>query len=676
MRNILANWRRLTTALLRLLQKFKGSSGRPDGESSRFLEDNLPPFKAYVRRYLDGYSSRRKFVAQLTGLGLGLSGASRLSFALAEPKPLEDVDTDPGPAGATELMSGRGGDIFVGQLRRCGVRFIFNNPSTGTSPIFDALMDYDDMHVITCPHEGPLTAMANGYGKASRTVPFMSVARLGFPNTLVNMFNAFRDRTPMIVGTDQVPETHRGGFAQQEVDDLLKVAEPYSRWRWETRRADSIATDIRRAFKFALTPPYGPVFLSVPTDHLSEHTNAELIDLSRFTLTNEIRADKALVEEAARMLLRAEHPILHVGDDIYRTNGEQAAVELAETASLAVVDSHTSWRWTSNFPTDHPLYLGYYHRSRFGEMRHPPEADLVINLGGALPVPGALPRGAELIDVRSDIESIGRVYPGKLQIPGNVRLFAEELTKEIRRISPPATLRTWREGRGRATAGISRKLSESLELVAKEHWNDAPLSVERVGKQLSDSLDRDAVIVAELDGARPAARYFTFGQDRMTYFSSSGTALGWAVGAAAGVKLAMPTRQVVAMTGDGAFLFGGDQALWSMRRYRIPVIVVVFNNQSYDNERRRIWGRPGSRQAAEGKDMTCYLGDPDVDYGMLARAYDIEAAKVTEGEQLGPAIARAVEATREGRPFLLDVHVARRGFGKSESWYPQYFVAG
>lgn len=619
-------------------------------------------FEASAKGYLSGSLNRRSFVANIVAAGVSTGSALRLSEALAEPSETADAVQGSRP----EIIDGRGGDLFAEQLRRCGVEYIFNNPATGTAPIFDAVLTSGGPHVVGCPHEGPLMAMADGYAKASGRVPYVSVARLGVPNTLANMFNAMRDRTPLIMGADQVPESVRGGFAFQEVEDLIAASEPYSRWRWETRRTDSIPADLRRAYKFALTPPYGPVFLSVPEDLLFERGRAEVADISGFTLIREIRADEALVDEIAERLLRAESPLLYVGDDVYRTGGEKEVVALAELASLPTVESHRLWHWASNFPTEHPLYLGEYKP----RMRYPEAVDLVLNIGGALPVPGGLPAGAELIEIRGDIESMGRVYPGAFHIPANAGLFATDLLEAVRRKASASTLRGWREGRGKATRDVSAKLRRAREMAARGLWSDSPIAVERIGKELSEALDPDAAVVAELDGGRPIVGYLPFAQDGRRFFGTTGTALGWAVGASAGVKLALPERQVVAVMGDGAFLFSGDQALWTMRRYGLAVTVIVLNNQSYDNERRRIWGHEGSVQAAEGKDMTCYLGDPAIDFTHLARAYGIEGSKVESSDDFRPALARAFAANRRGDPYLVDLHVGRRGLGRDVTWYP------
>lgn len=628
--------------------------------------ERLPPsLKDTVGAYLRGYLSRRSFLAGVSALGLGSSETLRIASALAEP-----AESASQGDGKSDLVRGRGGEIYVEQLKRCGIEFVFTNPSTSSAPIFDALLQREDMHVVLCPHEGPLMAMASGYARASGKPAFVSVSRLGFPNTTMNMFNAFKDRMPVIVGVDQVSERVRGSGSRQEVDDLLQASEPYTRWRWETRRAQSLASDIRRCFKFAMTPPSGPVFLSVPNNHLFETTEATVTDIANFTLSEDIRAEQHVIDEVAELLITARNPLLHVGDEVYSTDGEDEIVVLAELLSIPVVQPDTLLHWANNFPTDHPLYIGNYQKN----MRYPGTVDVILNLGGRFAARDVLPDGAALISVSQDLDALGRVHAGRLNIPANVKLFARDLAETIKARAGRGRIRNWAATRGRKTAEVTSRLRESLRLAAEQQWDARPVALERVGLQLAELADEDAILVHELDGGRPITRYFTYAKRKMGCFTTTGTGLGWAFAAAAGVKLASPERQVIAVSGDGAFMFEGPQALWSMKRYDIPVLAVVLNNRSYDGERRRIWGGD-TRQGAVERDMTCYLGDPDTDFTHFAKAYGIEAFRVDDPEDLEGGIRRGIQVTQNGSPFLLDIRIARRGLGAESAWYPRYSLA-
>src|SRR5205085_5050850 len=124
------------------------------------------------------------------------------------------------------------------------------------------------------------------------------------------------------------------------------------------------------------------------------------------------------------------------------------------------------------------------------------------------------------------------------------------------------------------------------------------------------------------------------------------SSLGWGVPAAIGVKIAQPDRQVICMQGDGGFLFGGQpMALWTMSRYEIPVITVIYNNRSYNETRERAFAE-GGRQAQTERDMLSYLGDPDVDFVKLAAGFGVAGEQVVTPAQIKPAMQRAARAAR------------------------------
>ena len=106
-------------------------------------------------------------------------------------------------------------------------------------------------------------------------------------------------------------------------------------------------------------------------------------------------------------------------------------------------------------------------------------------------------------------------------------------------------------------------------------------------------------------------------------------------------------------------MFAQAESLWTMARYEVPVIVVIFNNRSYNGPRNKIL-KAGERRAQVGKDMICYLGDPDVDFAKMAAGFGVKGEVIVAPEQVGPAIRRAIESTREGKPYLIDAVVAER----------------
>jgi thiamine pyrophosphate-dependent acetolactate synthase large subunit-like protein len=276
--------------------------------------------------------------------------------------------------------------------------------------------------------------------------------------------------------------------------------------------------------------------------------------------------------------------------------------------------------------------------------------------------------------VRMDPTNLARTAPTDVAIFGDLKFATADLIAALKSMATADWLRQVSQERTGKTHEYTATMRKFRESLGRETWNHSPVSYERLGMELETALDKDTCVIAESDSGRKMEDFMSFGGSDKQYFTTTGAALGWGLPAAFGVKLAHPDLPVVSVVGDGAFLFAGPQPLWSYARYKAPVTIIVCNNRSYNNERNRIWNI-GGRQFQTGRDMTCYLGDPDIDYAKLASAFGVEGEIVAEPAQLQPALARAKRATADGRPYLLDVHIERNGIGATSTWHPEYSVA-
>jgi thiamine pyrophosphate-dependent acetolactate synthase large subunit-like protein len=154
---------------------------------------------------------------------------------------------------------------------------------------------------------------------------------------------------------------------------------------------------------------------------------------------------------------------------------------------------------------------------------------------------------------------------------------------------------------------------------------------------------------------------------------TSGGCLGWGVPNAIGAKIADPKRQVVALVGDGSFLFDA-QALWTAARYEVPVAVVIWNNSAYQANRRYLH-QYGGRATATGKYIGCSPTPPEIDYIAICKGFGVEAERVNTPATLGQALDRALRATSDGRPYVLDVRIRRRLGGAESTWFDFFSVA-
>lgn len=620
-----------------------------------------------IKQYIDKGISRRDLTRGLTAAGLSAAAAKAMAQSLAPPAAAQTAPAQP----KISEMRGTGGALFVQQLKAAGVEYIFFNPSTADSPVFDALVNESSIQLIKGVQEGAVVAMADGYARASGKLGVVIVANVGLPNAATQMVNSFKDQTPILVVAASVAQENLGREALQEYENIERVTQPMTKWHWVASATSGIAETTRRAVKFATTQPSGPVYLSIPENLLRTEATAQIFDKSLFEVSMRMRPDKADIDAAAKMIIEAKNPLMSIGDEIYQCGAEKEVLELAELLGLPTAGQGGTGAlgfWTKPFPSRHPLYLGPLLR----EMRFPGAVDVHLNIGskyGEQFMPGA-----KQISIRRDPTSLARVAPVDLGMIADIRLATADLIESVKSQATAARLKQIAGERLARTSEYTAKLGRLLDRVIKETPYDGDITMERLGIELEASLERDTIYVNDVDSGKRMDIFMRWGPDDKQYIGTGPNVLGWGMAAALGVKLAKPDRPVLSVVGDGSFLFSGPQPLWSISRYQAPLTVIVLNNRSYNNERNRIW-MSGGTQFQSGRDMTCYLGSPDVDYAKTSQAFGVDAEIVKDPRQIQAAVRRARNANAEGRPYLLDVNVARNGIGNTSTWHPAYSLA-
>jgi benzoylformate decarboxylase len=621
--------------------------------------------KQLIKQYLDNGISRRTLISGLTTIGMSSVAAKAMAQNLA---PAAGSMAGAAVQGAAREMQGTGGALFVAQLKAAGVKYIFFNPSTGDSPIFDAVVDEPGIQLIKGVQEGAVVAMADGYARATGKPAVVVVANIGLPNAMTQMVNSWKDNVPLIVAVASVGQDELGRELTQETEHVELMTQPITKWFWNAQSTATVPETVRRAIKFATTPPCGPVFLSLPTNVLQGTAKASIIDEAKFAVPMHIRPDQADVEAAAKLLLAAQNPLVSVGDEVTWCNAQKELLELSELLGLPVAGGGTLGYWSKPFPTRHPLFAGQFLRS----MPMLGKADLVLNLGNRFGE-RALP-GGKLISMRQDPTSLARENPVDVGMVADLKLGIADLVAAVRSQATAQRLKEIAEERTTRVKKVSDEMWEARQRTAHDGADGSPVTLGRLGLELEDALDRDTRYVCDIDSGKSMDAVLSFGGADKEYIGTGPNVLGWGMAAGVGVKLAHPDRPVVSVVGDGSFLFSGPQPLWSMARYKAPVTVIVLNNKSYNNERNRIWNSAG-RQFRTGRDMTCYNGSPDVDFVKTASAFGVDGEAVAEPKQIRPALDRAKKATVEGRPYLLEVHTRRDGIGAASTWYPAYSIA-
>jgi thiamine pyrophosphate-dependent acetolactate synthase large subunit-like protein len=628
-----------------------------------------------VAGYLSQSISRRGFIKGLTGAGLTLAAAESVVQSLnslAHAQANRPLTPD-----GVKLFQGTGAAAFAEQLIASGVKYVFGNSASEDAEFYDALVDRPQLKYILTPHEGPGAAMAAGYVKAAHEpVIVMQAGFVGLANAIGQMFNAFKEQTPLVFysyRTDQTRRSGRDGF--EEVANQEQVVAPLTKYSWLSRRSDMIPETVRRAFKAAWTPPYGPTYASWHADFNHENVRTEIIAQEKIDPRMRVRPNPKEVERAAKLLVEAKNPLIIVGDEVYNAKAVDKAVKLAELLGTPVTQVRQVF---ANFPEAHPLWVGNVPGGRIDTLTYPKNPDVVINVGNKLmhnsPAP-IVPRTAKFIDLRIDSWSMGNVITTEVPLVADVAYGLEDLTAAVEASMTPAL-----KAKTQQQAQETRKFTEQARILRAQinknpDWNASPLLADRLTFEVAQFADKDAIVVHEAGSI--GFHSFDFnpigGRELFFYY---GAHLGSGVGTAAGVKLARPNQQVICLVGDGSFLFG-PTALWNMARLELPVLTVVYNNHAYSGPHSRaINNSPSGRMVQTGKFVHDYLGNPDMNMAQIAKGFGVEGEVVESPEKLKDALARGRRFTQEGKPYLIDAQVRRTGVAWAETpWTPAIRIA-
>jgi benzoylformate decarboxylase len=573
-----------------------------------------------------------------------------------------------------KTITGTGGMLLVQTLKDAGVEYLFTNPGSAETGIFAALAEDGDQRLVVAKHEGLVAAMADGYHRISGKVGVVIAHVMGGSYQLAGqLFNAqVAGSSLLVIAGDWASELqdYRGlapfpGLTQAEsMRPLTKDAR--CAYQVATNPA-AITVATTRALREATTPPTGPVYLSISAELLNrEGLEAQIGEAAQYRIERPGPARRQTIEAIARRLGEAQCPVLMFGDDVWREGAQAEAVALAETLEAPVF---TTRQIFANFPTRHPLYCGMYPVSREFEKITGLKPDLIFLVGcqgvhGSVAEPSVMQIGPNPL-------LMGRHYPLDVAAQCELRETLRDLSHTVTRLHGSDRVATW--ARQRATVRTyARLLIGREEDLVREHEHDTIVHPSVLEAHMAELLPRHTTMVQESSTARTTL--LPFGHQGMAWTRSGGGSLGFGVGGAIGAKIAVGReRPVVLNLGDGALGYSAA-GFWTMARYNTAVLTIVSNNESYQIVRHN-WARemPDSKMVRDGKYPGLYLSAPAVDYVALARAQGVEGESVTTLKELEPALRRGLDrTTRENRPYLIDVTVAREGVGADSTWHQDW----
>lgn len=530
-----------------------------------------------------------------------------------------------------------GGQLVVRVLEEEGVRHVFCVPGESYLGVLDGLFEHPSIQLISNRHEGGAAFMAEAYAKASGSVGVCMATRgVGTSNLAIGLHTARQDSTPLVALVGQVERPFRGREAFQEVD-LVAAFRPICKDTLEIDRAERIPELLHRAFYTARSGRPGPVLVALPHDMLEDmvERTANGATHGPNPVHRPVPASAA-VQAALDMLTIAKRPVILAGGGIALSQSTAALVTFAERWEIPVT---TAFRRFDTFPNTHRNYAGWL---GFGPAPHVltalRESDLVLVLGSRLSQVTTqdytlLPDGATVVQVDIDPDSIGKVYPPALGIPGDVGAFLD-MANDLPISASAAQRRPWVEELHAAYTAFSTPPNDRREDMVD--LDGFMVDVRRL-------LPADAIVTSDAGNFFGwVLRYLPFTRPT-SYLGPTSGAMGYGMPAAIGAKLAHPEAPVVSFSGDGGFMMT-IQELETAVRYNIPFVAVVVNNNLYGTIRAH------QERHFPGRVVGTPLGNPN--YSQLAESFGAYGVRVTRNRDFAEAFTTALQC---GRPAVVEV---------------------
>ena len=544
----------------------------------------------------------------------------------------------------------RGADILLDVLRSEGTRYIFGNPGTTELPLIDSLVTEPEIRYVWGLQEATAVSMADGYAQASGKPAFVNLHTAGgLGHGMGAIMNAKIARVPMIITAGQQDLRH---FLADPLlaADLVGMAAPVAKWTFEPNSLDDLPLILRRAFHNSMSPPRGPVFLSLPMNILDESGSHPVLPASRI----ERASVGSGVADLAKELLQfgPGRTVIVAGNDIAETGIDESIASVARLLGAPVYGS--SWPSVNNFASVNPFWRGSLPITARAISEILGQYDCMLGLGGKTLLAivytdrDPIPENITFYHISEDGNDLCHNDAPKIGIVGNVKATLQSLAAELEHQVSPRTIERNVNLACEAKETQQRRLKELANKADQDPHIRPIIAVREIVRALADG----TLLVDEA----PCANAFTQPMHRSTaakqYFHNRGGALGWGMPAAVGVSLAHDKAPVLCLVGDGSALYS-PQALWSAVHEETPVVFVVLNNAEYGILKDFMLNQPQYNAQKHGF-LAMDICDPKVDFQALARSMGVTAQKVTSKAEISGMVEAALAS---GKSHLIEIPV-------------------
>lgn len=576
-------------------------------------------------------------------------------------------------------------DYVFDILHELGIHFIFGVPGTNEIPIIDGTAyPENEVQYIECLHENIAIGAAMGSARMSGKPGILVVhVTPGIAHSIGNLFNAWRSHMPLVILCCQ----QQNELVTQEpilASNLVDLARQYTKWAHEVRTPEELPLVLQRAFKEAMAPPNGPVFIAIPWEFTMRKIGADDRIQGVTQIPARFTGDPSAVQQAATLLAQAQHPLIIAGDGVGYASAWPEIQELAELLGAPVLLQ--TFSSVANFPNDDYHWQGELPGSQSGMQGvfkdhdvaflcgFGPQAQVTVFKYSDGPL---IPPSVKLVYLSNNTWDIGKNFYGEAAILGDIKATLPLLNQHICQ-HPPAgaaarndTLRQLDAQRRDQWAQYAAEALQQDQIWAVTIADALREAIEEQG------LARQFVYVHEaVSDPAPFQYLLPLGSEAsapISYYCVAGGSLGWSLPASLGIKLerqgwqGIDTRLVVAATGDGSSLFY-PQVWWTAAHRNLGVLYIITNNHEYHTLQMGLQQVIGAYGSAPGYEWQPRTTDPDylriqrpsMDFVALARAIGGQDGEIVQQPgDVRAAVKRGVEyVLHNQQSYILDMRTA------------------
>lgn len=565
-----------------------------------------------------------------------------------------DTPACPSPSAAEALLR---------RMAERGIDHIFANAGTDFAPIIEAVSqnagDRRLPRFVIAPHENLAMAMANGYYRMSgKPAAVMVHVTVGTANTVCQLMNMARDNVPVMLCAGRTPNTETGHIASrngvihwaQESFDQGAMVREFVKWDYELRAGQPVGALVDRALDIAMSEPRGPVYMCLPREVLADPAVPMRRDVIRPLGAMPATPSPRAIDETAALIAKANSPLIITSGLGRSPDAVEALSLLCDDHAIPVIQVAAT---DMNLPTNHAMNLGY----AGSPDPYLQDADLVIVMCCGVPWMPRVTKPKETTKVvHIDVDPLVSRHPFR-EFEADL-VIAGQPGVALRMLHEALGPRKPHENRRRIVATIKAETDAAKARLLEQARIQTPIHPGWLGHCINEAKDRDAVLVNET-GTSP--RWMDMTRPGSLIGGSLAGGLGAGLGTALGAKLAAPDREIIAVVGDGSYMFGNPLPYHFVQRAEnLATLTIVANNHQWSAVRQSTLAIYPDGAAAKANVMPLQDLNPSPAFEKVAESCGGYGESVQDPAELPAALRRALSKVRSGTPALLNVHTTGR----------------